>query len=51
MAHAAELTLMDHDYADLLNKAPDDPETNKTAIIRMLKGKLLGQQLGLRNKS
>ena len=51
MAHAAELTLMDQDYADLLNKAPNEPETNKIAIMRMLKGRLLGQKLGLRNKS
>jgi glyoxylase-like metal-dependent hydrolase (beta-lactamase superfamily II) len=51
MAHAAELTLVDQDYVDLLNKAPNEPETNKIAIMRMLKGKLLRQQLGLRNKS
>jgi glyoxylase-like metal-dependent hydrolase (beta-lactamase superfamily II) len=51
MAHAAELTLVEDDYADLLNKAPDEPETNKIAIMRMLKGKLLGKNLGLRNKS
>jgi len=51
MAHAAEITLTEHDYAHLLNRAPNQPETNKLAIIRMLKGKLLGKKLGLRSDS
>jgi hypothetical protein len=44
MAHVGELTLTEHDYADLLNKAPTHPETNKVAIIRIIKGKLLGKK-------
>jgi glyoxylase-like metal-dependent hydrolase (beta-lactamase superfamily II) len=51
MAHVAELKLTDHDYADLLNKAPISPETNKVAVIRMIKKKLLGKKPELRSKS
>lgn len=51
MAHVGELTLTDEDYNQLLIDAPTQPETNKVAIIRMLKGKLLGKKLGLRDKS
>ena len=51
MAHVGELTLTDEDYSQLLIDAPMQPETNKLAIIRMLKGKLLGKQLGLREKT
>jgi hypothetical protein len=51
MAHVGELTLTDEDYTQLLTDAPTQPETNKVAIIRMLKGKLLGKKLGLRDKS
>jgi len=51
MAHVGELSLTDKDYERLLLDAPAQPETNKFAIIRMLKGKLLGKKLGLRDKS
>lgn len=39
MAHVGELSLSDNDYEYLLNKAPNQPETNKVAVKRMLKKK------------
>lgn len=50
MAHVGEQALTADDYLHLLQHAPIEPETNKLAIIRMLKGKLLGQQFALRAK-
>lgn len=49
MAHVGELVLNDGDYAHLLEKAPTQPETNKVAIMRLIKGKLFGKTLGLRS--
>jgi glyoxylase-like metal-dependent hydrolase (beta-lactamase superfamily II) len=51
MAHVGELVLTDEDYAKLQSKAPSQPETNKLAMIRLLKAKLLRRNAGLRNKS
>jgi glyoxylase-like metal-dependent hydrolase (beta-lactamase superfamily II) len=51
MAHVAELSLSDDDYQRLLSQAPSQPNTNKLAIQRMIKGKLFGKKLGLSNKS
>lgn len=50
MAHVGEQILSDDDYAGLLSRAPAQPETNKLAIVRMIKGKLMGQKMGLRKK-
>jgi glyoxylase-like metal-dependent hydrolase (beta-lactamase superfamily II) len=40
MAHVGELSLSDNDYEYLLNKAPNQPETNKVAVVRMIKRKI-----------
>lgn len=42
MAHVGELSLSDTDYEYLLSIAPNQPETNKVAVKRMLKKRLLG---------
>jgi glyoxylase-like metal-dependent hydrolase (beta-lactamase superfamily II) len=43
MAHVGELSLSDNDYEFLLNKAPDQPETNKVAVKRMFKKRFLAK--------
>jgi glyoxylase-like metal-dependent hydrolase (beta-lactamase superfamily II) len=50
MAHVEELVLGDDDYESLQNKAPTEPETNKIAMVRLIKGKLLKKNAGLRSK-
>lgn len=44
MAHVGELTLTANDYKQLLNSAPNQPETNKVAFLRILKRKLSGNK-------
>jgi glyoxylase-like metal-dependent hydrolase (beta-lactamase superfamily II) len=51
MAHVGELCLCDDDYEQLLEKVPSHSESSKLAIKRVIKGKLSGKSLGLRNKS
>lgn len=50
MAHVGELSLTDNDYQQLIDNAPTQPETNKLALQRVIKGKFLGKKMSLRDK-